>query len=54
MRVHSQSIVPREMAEMNVPAKANVKILPMLWKKLACPLCQYAFGMSPVLFSNLV
>jgi hypothetical protein len=33
--VHTHSIVPREMAEMKVPAKAKVRIEPMLRKKLA-------------------
>lgn len=33
--VHSQRIRPREMAEMKVPAKAKVKMVPMFRKKFA-------------------
>ena len=35
MRVHRYSIKPRTTAEMKVPAKANVKMVPMFRKKLA-------------------
>ena len=34
--VQTQRMSPRETAEMNVPAKANVRIEPILRKKLAC------------------
>lgn len=33
--VHTHRMRPSDIAEMNVPAKANVNILPMLRKKLA-------------------
>lgn len=36
MRVQTQRIRPSDMAEISVPANANVRILPMLRKKLAC------------------
>jgi len=36
MRVQSHNITPSTNAEMKVPAKANVRIVPMLRKKLAC------------------
>lgn len=36
IRVHSQRIRPRTTAEMNVPANAKVRIVPMLRKKFAC------------------
>ena len=34
--VHSHSITPKDTADMNVPAKAKVRIVPMFWKKFAC------------------
>jgi uncharacterized protein YcgI (DUF1989 family) len=34
--VHNHRIKPRETADMKVPANANVKIVPILRKKLAC------------------
>lgn len=36
MRVNSQRMMASTKAEMNVPAKAKVKIVPMLRKKLPC------------------
>jgi len=41
MRVYRYNITPSTSAEMNVPAKAKVRIVPMLRKKLACVHCQY-------------
>ena len=35
IRVHSQRMTPRTMAEMKVPAKAKVRIEPILRKKFA-------------------
>lgn len=37
--VHSQRITPRTTAEMKVPAKANVRIVPIFRKKFACLAC---------------
>jgi len=36
MRVHRNRISPSDTADMNVPAKAKVRILPICLKKLPC------------------
>ena len=43
--VHSQRIKPNETAEIKVPAKAKVRIVPMLRKKFACVVS--ILGLSP-------
>jgi uncharacterized protein YcgI (DUF1989 family) len=49
MRVQSQRIIPNTNAEMKVPANANVRIVPMLRKKLAfCYVSDRTFVMESI------
>lgn len=52
--VHSHKIRPSDTAEMKVPAKAKVKIVPMLRKKLACNMSAMGVDRFFVLVSDLM